>query len=170
MNQILSLCRRGGKDRVVPVSVEFVADDVHGGKLGVGERVGNAPMDQLLVNLKLMGWIENDLSRVKEWFDSSGAPALRGIENHYPSSSYMPEGRVAEYSRQWGAVSLQRVLDVALAWSVINSHLDVADFLLQHVADINPPWSSTSRQASCTNSSGTETMRRCNSSSTVAST
>jgi hypothetical protein len=83
-----------------------------------------------------------NLSRVKEWFDDSGAPALGGIENHYPSSPYMPEGRVAEYSRQWGPLSQQRVLDVALAWSVINSHLDVADFLLQHGADINTTWSS----------------------------
>ena len=83
-----------------------------------------------------------NISRVKEWFDDSGAPALGGIENHYPSSPYMPEGRVAEYSRQWGALSQQRVLDVALAWSIINSHLDVADFLLQHGADINTTWSS----------------------------
>src|SRR5207248_10170910 len=44
--------------------------------------------------------------------------------------------------RQWGALSQQRVLDVALAWSIINSHLDVADFLLQHGADINTTWSS----------------------------
>jgi hypothetical protein len=83
-----------------------------------------------------------NLSRVKEWFDDSGALALGGIENHYPSSPYMPEGRVAEYSRQWGPLNQQRVLDVALAWSVLNSHLDVADFLLQHGADINTTWSS----------------------------
>ena len=34
------------------------------------------------------------------------------------------------------------MLDVALAWSVINSHFDVADFLLDHGADINTTWSS----------------------------
>jgi hypothetical protein len=83
-----------------------------------------------------------NLSRVKQWFDDSGAPSLGGIENHYPSSPYMPKDRVAEYSRQWGPLSQQRVLDVALAWSVINSYLDVADFLLQHGADINTTWSS----------------------------
>jgi ankyrin repeat protein len=83
-----------------------------------------------------------NLSRVKKWFDDSGEPELGGIENHYPSSPYMPEGRVAEYSRQWGSLYQQRVLDVALAWSIINSHLDVADFLLQHGADINTTWSS----------------------------
>ena len=40
------------------------------------------------------------------------------------------------------SMSQQRVLDVALAWSVINSHLDVADFLFQHGANINTTWSS----------------------------
>ena len=84
----------------------------------------------------------DNLSRVKQWFDDSGALALGGIQNHYPSSPYMPKDRVAEYSRQWGPLSQQRVLDVALAWSIINSHLDVADFLLQHGADINTTWSS----------------------------
>jgi hypothetical protein len=83
-----------------------------------------------------------DLSRVKQWFDDSGAPALGNVTNHYPSSSYMPKGRVEEYARQWGPHREQRVLDTALAWSVINSHLDVADFLLQHGADINTTWSS----------------------------
>ena len=43
------------------------ADQVHGSALGMGERVGNTPMDQLLVNLKLMEWIENDLSRLGEY-------------------------------------------------------------------------------------------------------
>jgi hypothetical protein len=82
-----------------------------------------------------------DLSRVKRWFDASGA-ALGDIEKHYPSSPYMPKGRVEEYARQWNAHSVQRVLDTAFAWSVMNSHLDVADFLLAHGADINTTWSS----------------------------
>jgi hypothetical protein len=83
-----------------------------------------------------------DLPRVKRWFDESGAPALGDLENHYPSSPYMPKDRVDEYAEQWGAQRQQRVLDAALAWSVINNHLDVADFLLQHGADINTRWSS----------------------------
>jgi hypothetical protein len=83
-----------------------------------------------------------DLSRVKQWFDASGAPALGDVGNHYPSSPYMPKGRVEEYARQWSAHSVQRVLDTAFAWSVMNSHFDVADFLLKHGADINTTWSS----------------------------
>jgi hypothetical protein len=82
-----------------------------------------------------------NLSRVKQWFDVSGAPALGDVD-HYPSSPYMPKDRVEEYARQWAAPGTQRVLDAALAWSVINSHFDVADFLLEHGADINTTWSS----------------------------
>jgi hypothetical protein len=37
---------------------------------------------------------------------------------------------------------MQRVLDTAFAWSVINSHLDVADWLLAHGANIDTTWSS----------------------------
>jgi hypothetical protein len=81
-----------------------------------------------------------DLSRVKRWFDASGAPALGNIDSHY--RPYMPKGRVEEYARQWSAQSVQRVLDMAFAWSVMNSHFDVADFLLKHGADINTTWSS----------------------------
>ena len=43
------------------------ADRIHGCAIGIGERVGNTPMDQLLVNLKLMGWIDNDLSALPEY-------------------------------------------------------------------------------------------------------
>lgn len=37
------------------------ADRLHGTVLGVGERVGNAPMEQLLVNARLLGWCDADL-------------------------------------------------------------------------------------------------------------
>ncbi len=83
-----------------------------------------------------------DLSRVKGWFDESGAPALGDVDNHYPRSPYMPKDRVDEYASQWGPQRVQRILDVAFAWSVINRHYVVADFLLAHGADINTRWNS----------------------------
>ncbi|MEZ6009014.1 MAG: LeuA family protein [Planctomycetota bacterium] len=39
---------------------EAGADRLHAAGLGVGERAGNTPMDQLLVNLKLLGWLAPD--------------------------------------------------------------------------------------------------------------
>jgi hypothetical protein len=117
-------------------AIEFAFTYANTHVIPVLKRIWSVPDD--LPHAAGMG----NLSRVKEWFDDSGAPALGKIENHSPSSSYMPKQRVAEYSRQWGPLSQERVLDVALAWSIINSHLDVADFLLRHGANINTTWSS----------------------------
>lgn len=38
------------------------AHRIHGTGIGIGERIGNVQMDQLMVNLKLKGWIDNDLT------------------------------------------------------------------------------------------------------------
>jgi 2-isopropylmalate synthase len=43
-------------------AIEAGADRLHGTALGIGERAGNAPLDLTMVNLKLMGWIDNDLT------------------------------------------------------------------------------------------------------------
>jgi isopropylmalate/homocitrate/citramalate synthase len=60
------------------------ASRVHGCGLGIGERSGNAPLDLILVNLKLMGWIERDLSRLAEYCrlisEGTGVP----IPHNYP--------------------------------------------------------------------------------------
>jgi hypothetical protein len=80
-----------------------------------------------------------ELARVEKWFDASGAPALGDLENHYPGTS--PHLRKHD-DLHWGAPTVQHVLDTALAWSVIDRHFDVADFLLEHGANINTDWNS----------------------------
>jgi len=59
----------GHQDRGLAVinsiaAYEAGADRLHAAGLGVGERAGNCPMDQLLVNLKLLGYLapERDLT------------------------------------------------------------------------------------------------------------
>jgi 2-isopropylmalate synthase len=65
-------------------AIEAGADRVHACALGLGERCGNAPMDILLVNLKLDGRISNDLRRLAEYCrvvsDAVGVP----IPANYP--------------------------------------------------------------------------------------
>jgi hypothetical protein len=73
---------------------------------------------------------------VKQWFDESGAPMLGDLDAQYPLS----QGERIDLG--WSAPSVQQILDVAFAWSVINRHFDVADFLLARGADINTTWSS----------------------------
>ena len=78
-----------------------------------------------------------DLARVKRWFDAAGKPALGDSVRHFPTSTAQTRSDL-----QWGAPSVQQVLDTALAWAVLNSHFEVADFLLAHGADINTRWGS----------------------------
>lgn len=65
-------------------AIEGGADQVHGSALGVGERVGNTPMDQLLVNLKLMNWIDKDLSRLGEYCEVAASACGWTIPYNYP--------------------------------------------------------------------------------------
>jgi 2-isopropylmalate synthase len=66
------------------VALEAGATRLHGAAIGIGERVGNTPMDTLLVNLVLMGYIERDLSALGEYCqvvsDATGVP----IPANYP--------------------------------------------------------------------------------------
>ncbi len=78
-----------------------------------------------------------DLARVKRWFDESGSPAPGDLDNHYPYNDARARGHL-----HWDPPTAQQILDTALAFSVINSHFDVADFLLEHGADINTTWNS----------------------------
>ncbi|MHC4429410.1 MAG: LeuA family protein [Planctomycetota bacterium] len=60
------------------------ATRVHGCGLGIGERTGNAEIDLLLVNMKLLGWIARDLTHVAEYCravsEATGVP----IPTNYP--------------------------------------------------------------------------------------
>lgn len=78
-----------------------------------------------------------DLARVKQWFDKTGAPALGDLNNHYPYNDARARGHLF-----WDPPTLQQVLDTSLAYAVTNGHFDVADFLLEHGADINTNWNS----------------------------
>ncbi|MBK6520601.1 MAG: 2-isopropylmalate synthase [Polyangiaceae bacterium] len=50
------------------MALEWGADRVHGTALGIGERVGNAPMELILLNLKLLHYLEGqDLTNLLEY-------------------------------------------------------------------------------------------------------
>ena len=60
------------------------ATRVHGCAIGIGERVGNTPMDQLLVNLRLLGWIDNDLTALTDYCDKTSRATGVPIPVNYP--------------------------------------------------------------------------------------
>lgn len=64
---------------------EYGADRVHATGLGIGERVGNAPMELLLLNLKLLGQIEGqDLTKLLDYCQSVARAVHWDIPINYP--------------------------------------------------------------------------------------
>lgn len=57
---------------------------VHGCALGIGERVGNTAMDTLLVNLVLLGWMEQDLSALQAYCCLASEMTGMPIARNYP--------------------------------------------------------------------------------------
>ena len=65
-------------------AIEAGANRVHGCALGVGERVGNTPLDLILANCKLNGWIDNDLSGLKTYCQKISEALNVPIPPNYP--------------------------------------------------------------------------------------
>ena len=61
------------------------ADRVHGTILGIGERVGNAPLDLILINLKLLGWLDCDLTPLPEYCELVSRACRVPIPYNYPA-------------------------------------------------------------------------------------
>ena len=79
----------GHRDRGLSVpnsltAIEAGADCVHGTAIGIGERCGNTPMDQLLVNLRLLGWIDNDLTHLADYCQTVAEATSTRIPPGYP--------------------------------------------------------------------------------------
>ena len=65
-------------------ALEAGATRLHGAAIGIGERVGNTPMDTLLVNLVLMGYLQRDLSALVEYCDTVSEATGVPIPPNYP--------------------------------------------------------------------------------------
>ncbi|HEX2339707.1 MAG TPA: ankyrin repeat domain-containing protein [Vicinamibacterales bacterium] len=77
-----------------------------------------------------------NVAAVRRWFDATGQPVLGSPAHHYPGNDPLFKGA----DLGWGPVTTQQVLDIALAWAVLNRHFEIASFLLEHGADINTNW------------------------------
>jgi len=80
----------GHRDRDLAVINSLAAMDagasrLHGAAIGIGERVGNTPMDLLLINLVLMGHRAADLSRLVEYCNVVSAACHVPIPPNYPA-------------------------------------------------------------------------------------
>src|SRR5580658_4127017 len=60
------------------------ADQIHAAAISLGERVGNTPMELMLVNLRLLGLIDRDLSTLKKYSEAVAAATHTPIPPNYP--------------------------------------------------------------------------------------
>ncbi|MHA2620436.1 MAG: LeuA family protein [bacterium JZ-2024 1] len=66
------------------VAIEAGARRVHGCALGIGERVGNTPIDLLAVNLKMLGWWDGDVSVLPRYVEAVSRAVGVPIPPNYP--------------------------------------------------------------------------------------
>ena len=109
---------------------------VHGAANALGERVGNTPMELMLVNLTLMGLIHRDLSRLKEYCGTVAAATHTTIPPNYPVIG-KDAFRTATGVHAAALIKAFKKGDIALANSVysgVPSHL----FGLDQIIEIGP--------------------------------
>jgi 2-isopropylmalate synthase len=115
------------------------ANCVHGCAIGLGERVGNTQIDQMLVNLKLMGvapWDEQDLTKLKQYCETVSRATGVPIPKNYPVVGD-DAFRTATGVHAAAIIKAYRKNDVVLAntvYSGVPSHV----FGMDQVIDVGP--------------------------------
>ncbi|MFY9743355.1 MAG: LeuA family protein, partial [Candidatus Sulfotelmatobacter sp.] len=115
------------------------ANCVHACAIGIGERVGNTQMDQMLVNLKLMGiepWADQDLTKLKQYCQAVSRATGVPIPANYPVVGD-DAFRTATGVHAAAIIKAYRKDDVVLAntvYSGVPSHV----FGMEQIIDIGP--------------------------------
>ena len=112
---------------------------VHATALGIGERVGNTQMDQMLVNLKLMGihpWADQDLTKLKHYCQVVSKATGVPIPVNYPVLGD-DAFRTATGVHAAALIKAYKKNDIELAntvYSGVPSHV----FGLEQIIDVGP--------------------------------
>jgi isopropylmalate/homocitrate/citramalate synthase len=115
------------------------ADCAHATALGIGERVGNTQMDQMLVNLKLMEvppWDRQDLTRLKQYCEVVSVATGVPIPANYPVVGE-DAFRTATGVHAAAVIKAYKKKDVELA-NTVYSGVPSHHFGLEQVIDIGP--------------------------------
>ena len=115
----------GHRDRDLAVENSLAAMDagasrLHGAALGIGERVGNTPMDVLLTNLVLMGHRTSDLRHLAAYCETVSAACGVAIPQNYPISG-RDAFRTATGVHAAAVIKAFRKQDTALADAVYSA-------------------------------------------------
>jgi len=115
------------------------ANCVHGCAIGLGERVGNTQIDQMLVNLKLMEiepWDRQDLTKLKQYCEAVSRATGVPIPRNYPVVGE-DAFRTATGVHAAAIIKAYRKNDVVLAntvYSGVPSHV----FGMDQIIDVGP--------------------------------
>jgi isopropylmalate/homocitrate/citramalate synthase len=115
------------------------AECVHATAVGIGERVGNVQMDQMLVNLKLMGvepWASQDLTPLKTYCEKVAKAVDLPIPKNYPvvgSDAF----RTATGVHAAAIIKAFKKQDIELA-NTVYSGVPSQYFGLEQIIDIGP--------------------------------
>lgn len=112
------------------------ADQVHAAANSLGERVGNTAMELMLVNLRLMGLISQDLSRLKEYCEKAAKATHTSIPPNYPVMG-RDAFRTATGVHAAAIIKAFRKNDVALA-DAVYSGVPAGVFGLEQTIEIGP--------------------------------
>ena len=115
------------------------AECVHACALGIGERVGNTQMDQMLVNLKLMGispWEKQDLTKLKDYCQAVSQATGVHIPPNYPVVGE-DAFRTATGVHAAAVIKAFKKNDVELA-NAVYSGVPSQLFGLEQVIDVGP--------------------------------
>ena len=115
------------------------ADCVHACALGTGERVGNTQMDQMLVNLKLMGippWDTQDLTKLRDYCETVSRATRVPIPPNYPVVGE-DAFRTATGVHAAAVIKAYKKNDVELA-NAVYSGVPSQLFGMEQVIDIGP--------------------------------
>lgn len=132
-------CDRGLATANAMAALVAGAECVHATALGIGERVGNTQMDQMLVNLKLMGispWDRQDLTKLKAYCEAVSAATGVPIPANYPVVGE-DAFRTATGVHAAAVIKAYKKKDIELAntvYSGVPSHY----FGLEQTIDIGP--------------------------------
>jgi 2-isopropylmalate synthase len=131
----------GHCDRGLAIANSFAAiaagaNQVHTAANSLGERVGNTPTELMLVNMRLMGMIDRDLSRLKDFCETVARATHTTIPPNYPVIGH-DAFRTATGVHAAAIIKAFRKGDPALA-DIVYSGVPASLFGLEQVIEVGP--------------------------------
>ena len=131
----------GHCDRGLAIANSFAAiaagaDQIQSVANSLGERVGNTPTELMLVNMQLLGMIDRDLSKLRQFYETVARATHTVIPPNYPVVG-RDAFRTATGVHAAALIKAQRMGDAALA-DAVYSGVPASLFGLEQIIEVGP--------------------------------